>query len=65
MNQVLQLREFRDNYLLHGIRESVHDCVNVCNYTFDPAVAIFIDPPPPTKPPMQVILTPLPGILTP
>jgi len=63
--QVQQLREFRQG-TIYSTESGTQfmTAFNAWYYSFSPAVAIFIDQHPLTKPPMRVILTPLLGILS-
>lgn len=63
--QVQQLREFREG-TIYSTESGTQfmTAFNAWYYSFSPAVAIFIDQHPSTKPPMRVILTPLLGILS-
>jgi hypothetical protein len=63
--QVQQLREFREN-TIYSTRSGTQfmTAFNAWYYSFSPAVAKFINDHPATKAPMQVVLTPLLGILT-
>jgi hypothetical protein len=63
--QVQQLRDFREN-TIYSTRSGTQfmTAFNAWYYSFSPAVAKFINDHPATKAPMQVVLTPLLGILT-
>jgi hypothetical protein len=63
--QVQQLREFREK-TIYSTRSGTQfmTAFNAWYYSFSPAVAKFINDHPGTKAPMQVVLTPLLGILT-
>lgn len=63
--QVQQLREFREK-TIYSTRSGTQfmTAFNAWYYSFSPAVAKFINNHPETKAPMQVVLTPLLGILT-
>ncbi len=63
--QVQQLREFREGNI-YSTKSGTQfmTAFNAWYYSFSPAVAIFIDQHPSTKPPMRIILTPLLGILS-
>lgn len=63
--QVQQLREFREHTIYSTKSGSQFMAAfNAWYYSFSPAVADFINDHPVTKAPMQVIITPLLGILT-
>jgi hypothetical protein len=63
--QVQQLREFREHTIYSTQSGSQFMLAfNAWYYSFSPAVAKFINDHPATKTPMQVVLTPLLGILT-
>ena len=63
--QVQQLREFRE-HTIYSTKSGAQfmTAFNAWYYSFSPAVAKFINDNPATKAPMQVVLTPLLGILT-
>lgn len=63
--QVQQLREFREG-TIYSTESGTQfmTAFNAWYYSFSPAVAIYIEQHPSTKPPMRVILTPLLGILS-
>ncbi len=63
--QVQQLREFRE-HTIYSTKSGSQFMIafNAWYYSFSPAVAHFINDHPATKAPMQVLLTPLLGILT-
>ena len=63
--QVQQLREFREGNI-YSTKSGTQfmTAFNTWYYSFSPAVGIFIDQHPSTKPPMRIILTPLLGILS-